>query len=117
MIQRLKVFTATLMVGCALMSAGCAAPWINEPSPQVRGLVNDLKLEGYECKARLEDIVCRQGTPYRQKQPKLCDSKTGCVAQADLLVYNVYFLAQQGNGIPRITQEVERKRDDAFVQP
>ena len=117
MIQQLKVFTATLMVGGALLSTGCAARWIEEPSPQVKGLVNDLKLEGYECKARLDDIVCRQGTPYRQKQPKLCDSKNGCVPQADFLVYNVYFLAQQGNGIPRITQEVERKLDDAFVGP
>jgi hypothetical protein len=127
-----KVGFVALITGFLLLSSGCTARWIEEPSPQVKDLVNDLKLDGFECKAGSDEVVCKQGVPFCEKQPALCDSKnvafceknpslcvsnTGCIAQPYFLIYNLYFLKQQGNGIPAIRQEIERKRDDDSFCP
>jgi hypothetical protein len=127
-----KAGIAALIAGLVLIVSGCTERWIEEPSPQVQGLVNDLKLDGFKCKAASDEIVCKQGVPFCEKQPALCDSKNvpfceknpsmcvsqnGCIAQPYFLIYNLYFLKQQGNGLPTIRQEIERKRDDASFCP
>ncbi|PBV09002.1 hypothetical protein CJU35_03880 [Pseudomonas aeruginosa] len=97
---------------CALI-AGCTSSWIADPSPATRNLVNDLRLDGFECNARLSTIECIQKEPVRQKQPSKCDSSKGCVEQPALLLYNRYHIEQQDTGIPTVhhdvVQQVESK--------
>jgi hypothetical protein len=93
------------MALCAFMS-GCASSWIADPSPATRNLVNDLRLDGFDCNARLSDIECMQKEPLRQKQPSKCDSSKGCVEQPALLLYNRYHIVQQDSGIPTVQHDV-----------
>ncbi len=90
---------------CALLT-GCASAWIKEPSPATRNLVNDLRLDGFDCKARLSDIECVQIDPLKRKQASKCDSKNGCVEQPSILLYNRYRIEQQDNGIPTVHHDV-----------
>ena len=90
---------------CALLT-GCASAWINEPSPATRNLVNDLRLDGFECKARHSDIECVQIDPLKRKQASKCDSTNGCVEQPTLLIYNRYRIKQEPSGIPSVQHDV-----------
>jgi hypothetical protein len=71
--------------------------------------VNDLKLEGYDCNAGMSQIVCTQITPMIEKAPAICTSEAGCVEQPGHELRNVYVITEQGNGIPKIRQSIERK--------
>lgn len=111
--MRLPSINLSIVVG-ALLLTGCASEWIDNPSPSTRNLVNDLRLEGYDCKARMSDIECTQIEPMRNKQLSKCDSTKGCVKQPDVLIYNRYRIDQPANGIPTlkhdIVQKIEGKR-------
>lgn len=106
----------TLIVLAMLSLQACTERWIESPSPQMEMLVNDLKLEGYECKARMSDLICRQKVPMCEKQPAKCDSSKGCVAQPVHTLTNMYILTQQGNGIPNIKHGIEREVDRSRVK-
>lgn len=93
---------------------GCASAWISHPSPQVKNLVNDLRLDGFECKSRTSDIECRQIQPMREKQPSKCDSKNGCIDQPYHLLNNVYVIKEQANGIPKINHRIDRQVEGSF---
>lgn len=99
-----------LILGC-LCVAGCTSAWIENPSPTTRNLVNDLRLEGFDCNARHSEIECLQAEPLRNKQPAKCDSVKGCVDQPDVLIYNRYHIQQQDNGLPSLKHEIVEKVD------
>lgn len=104
---------------CALL-AGCASAWISNPSPQVRALVNDLRLEGFQCKARFSSIECMQKEPMRNKRPAKCKSKTAhsgsvCVKQPDQLIYNRYTIVQQDSGIPSLSHDLVVREDSQML--
>lgn len=61
----------------AVLVSGCAAGWIQNPSSTTRNLVEDLKLEGYVCKAKWSAIECRQEKPYEKKAPRYAHRKKG----------------------------------------
>ncbi|HHH9443137.1 TPA: hypothetical protein ACP32N_005125 [Pseudomonas aeruginosa] len=90
-----------------LLIGGCSAAWIQNPSSTTRNLVDDLKLEGYVCKAHWSTIECRQEKPYEKKAPMVCTSAAGCVPQPGELVTNVYSISQDDYGIPAVQQWVE----------
>jgi len=73
--------------------------------------VNDLRLEGFECKARLTNIECTQIEPMRNKQLSKCDSSNGCVEQPDILIYNRYRIDQPENGIPTLKHDIVERID------
>ncbi|WGK63413.1 hypothetical protein QAO71_17885 (plasmid) [Halopseudomonas sp. SMJS2] len=104
--HQVKVQTSLFL---AAFLSGCASNWINSPSQQTLNFVNDLKLEGYTCQARLSDIVCSQTTPMKQKAPALCTSDAGCVDQPGHEIRNVYYITEKGNGIPKIRHVIDRK--------
>lgn len=95
---------------------GCAAGWISDPSPQVRDFVSDLRLEGFDCNAKFSNIECVQMNPMRESQPSQCDSKRGCIAQPDHLIYNVYKVGQTATGVPEVEHSLMRK-EDSFLAP
>lgn len=97
-----------LLLG-GLFISGCTSAWIENPSPTIRNLVNDLRLEGFDCKARYSDIECTQAEPLRNKQPAKCDTEKGCVKQPDVLVYNRYHIEQLDNGLPSLKHEIVEK--------
>ncbi|MBM3105647.1 hypothetical protein IIE18_10900 [Pseudomonas sp. V1] len=101
-----KPFRASLLLAAVIVS-GCAASWIQSPSPTTRNLVEDLKLEGYICKATYSAIECRQEKPYVKKAPKVCTSEKGCVEQPSELVTNVFSIVEDSFGIPKMKQWVE----------
>lgn len=103
--MRKQHLVAALM---AVALSGCAAAWLNDPSPATVNLINDLKLEGFECKAGFSSVECRQITAYIEKSPMICTSSTGCVPQPCLDVRIVYDITQAKDGIPGIVQTVER---------
>lgn len=103
-----------LVMSCILVS-GCASAWIDNPSPSTRNLVNDLRLEGFECKAHYSDIECLQIEPLRNKQPAKCDSKKGCIEQPDILVYNRYRIDQPASGIPTLKHDVVEKLEGKLI--
>lgn len=90
----------------SLFVSGCTSAWIENPSPTTRNLVNDLRLEGFDCKARHSNIECMQNEPLRNKQPAKCDAENGCVKQPDILVYNRYYIEQLDNGLPSLKHEI-----------
>ncbi|MPQ69247.1 hypothetical protein [Pseudomonas sp. MWU12-2323] len=102
------------IIACAAL-AGCTNSWIENPSPSTRGLVNDLRLEGFECNARFSEVECVEIVPMRNKQPALCDSKKGCIAQPDVLIYNRYHITQVDSGIPGLTHDLIEKTDDKWI--
>lgn len=102
-------------VAACLLTAGCASGWIENPSPSTRSLVNDLRLEGFECKARYSDIECLQTEPLRNKQPAKCDGENGCIPQPDILVFNRYQIDQPDSGVPTIKHDVIEKVDGKLV--
>ncbi len=108
-IEMKKHFTTAATIILASALGGCASNWIASPSLQTSNLVNDLKLEGYACRARRADIVCTQSTPMKQKAPAICTSEAGCVEQAGHEIRNVYFITEKGNGIPQIRHTIDRK--------
>lgn len=97
------------------LMTGCASSWIDNPSPSTRNTVNDLRLEGFECKARYSDIECVQIEPLRNKQAAKCNSQDGCVPQADILVFNRYRIQQQDTGIPSLQHDVIQKVEGKLV--
>lgn len=100
-----------LLVATALaivLMSGCTAKWLNEPSPATGNLVNDLKLEGFECRAGFSSIKCRQREALIEKSGKVCSATGGCVAQPCHDVRTVYEITQGENGIPGIVQSTER---------
>lgn len=103
-----QVKNSALIILVAALS-GCASQWIDSPSQQTLSFVNDLKLEGYACEARLSDIVCTQITPMTQKAPALCTSEGGCIEQPGHEIRNVYYITEKGNGIPKIRHTIDRK--------
>ncbi|HBO6306046.1 TPA: hypothetical protein L4741_005634 [Pseudomonas aeruginosa] len=103
-----NLFRPALLGGIFLVG-GCSSAWIANPSPTTRNLVDDLKLEGYVCKALRTSIECRQEKPYMKKAPKVCTSSTGCVEQPGEMVTNVYSIEQDDYGIPGVIQWVETK--------
>ena len=102
------------ITACSVL-AGCTNSWIVNPSPSTRELVNDLRLEGFECNARFSEVECVQIEPLRNKQPSICDSKKGCVAQPDVLIYNRYHITQKDTGIPGITHDLIEKTDTKLI--
>ncbi len=101
-----KPIRSSLIIWAVLVS-GCAAGWIQNPSSTTRNLVEDLKLEGFVCKAKWSAIECRQEKPYEKKAPKICTSEKGCVEQPGELITNVYSIEQDAYGIPAVRQWVE----------
>lgn len=91
-----------------LLMSGCTAKWLSEPSPATANLVNDLKLEGFECRAGLASIKCRQREALIEKSGKVCSASGGCVAQPCHDVRTLYEITQRANGIPGIVQSTER---------
>lgn len=102
-----KPAAGLLLVAVASVS-GCTSAWINDPSPSTADLVNDLKLEGFTCKAGFSTIVCRQTEAYVEKAAKICSSEKGCVPQPCHDVRIVYEITQASDGIPGIAQTTER---------
>lgn len=91
----------------ALMALqGCAAHWINDPSPTVKNLINDLRLQGYVCEAGMVDVSCRQQDAYPIKAPMLCSSSGGCVPQMGKMATSVYVIGQDDRGMPTIKHHV-----------
>lgn len=88
--------------------SGCTSGWISDPSPSTESLINDLKIEGFTCKAGLSAIECRQIEPYIERSPKICSSADGCVKQPCHDVRVVYEIRQGPSGIPGIKQTTER---------
>jgi hypothetical protein len=99
----------------ALLLSGCTSGWINDPSPSTRSLVNDLRLEGFECKARYSNIECLQIEPLRSKQASKCSAEKGCIEQPDKLIFNRYLIDQQSSGIPTIQHNVIEKIEGKLV--
>lgn len=100
---------ATAVLVLAALISGCASKWIESPSLQTRNFVKDLMLEGYECQARYSDIMCKQITPMTQRAPAICTSEAGCVEQPGHEIRNVYFITENGNGIPKIRHIIDRQ--------
>lgn len=88
---------------------GCTSAWISDPSPSTESLINDLKIEGFTCKARLSTIECRQVEPYIERSPKICSSAHGCVKQPCHDIRVVYEIRQGPSGIPGIKQTTEKE--------
>lgn len=103
-----------LIAVCGLIT-GCASGWIENPSPSTRNTVNDLRLEGFECKARHSDIECVQKEPLRNKQAAKCNGEHGCDPQPDILVYNRYRIEQKDSGIPSLQHDVVQKVDGKMI--
>lgn len=106
--------TCFVVAACGIIT-GCVSGWIENPSPSTRNTVNDLRLEGFECKARYSDIECMQIEPLRNKQAAKCDGKNGCTPQPDILIFNRYRIEQQENGIPTIEHSVVEKIEGKLV--
>ena len=94
-----------------LLVAGCTSAWIENPSPSTRNLVNDLRLEGFECNAHARYIECVQAEPMRNKQSAKCSAGKGCVEQPDILVFNRYRIQQPESGIPTLQHDLIEKLD------
>lgn len=103
-----------VIAACGLIAA-CTSSWIENPSPSTRNTVNDLRLEGYECKARYSDIECIQTEPLRNKQNAKCDGQHGCTPQPDILLFNRYRIEQQDNGIPSFKHDVIEKVEGKLI--
>jgi len=103
------------VVAASGLITGCASSWIENPSPSTRNTVNDLRLEGFDCKARHSDIECLQIEPLRNKQPAKCDAKHGCIPEPDILVFNRYRIEQQNNGIPSLKHDVVEKIEGKLI--
>lgn len=106
--------TCFVVAACGLIT-GCMSGWIENPSPSTRNTVNDLRLEGFECKARYSDIECLQSEPLRHKQAAKCSAEKGCQPQPDVLVSNRYRIKQQDNGIPTIHHDIVEKIDGKLI--
>tara|TARA_R110002124_G_scaffold128157_10_gene288628 strand:- start:5447 stop:5794 length:348 start_codon:yes stop_codon:yes gene_type:complete len=106
----------SVLIPAFFILSGCASGWIADPSPQVRGFVSDLKLEGFDCNATFRAIECIQESPIRVSQASICDSKSGCVERPDHLIYNKYIIVQSSSGIPQIEYKVIR-REDSLLKP
>jgi hypothetical protein len=102
-------------VGLLATLAGCTSSWIADPSPSTRNLINDLRLEGYDCNARMSDIECIQKEPNVRHQASKCDSANGCIAQPNILVYNRYIIAQPSSGIPSLSHDIIEKVEGKLV--
>lgn len=102
------------IITCTVL-AGCTSSWIKNPSPSTRALVNDMRLEGFECNAGFSEVECVEIEPLRNKQPAKCDSKKGCIAQPDVLIYNRYHITQQDSGIPGFTHDLIEKTDSKLI--
>ncbi len=100
-----------LCLAIPLLVAGCTSAWIANPSPSTRNLVNDLRLEGFECNARGSYIECVQAEPMRNKQAAKCSAGHGCVEQPDILVFNRYRIQQPESGIPTLKHDLIEKVD------
>lgn len=105
----LKTFCS---LGLAVALVGCVSNWIANPSPATRAVVEDMKLEGFECTAGFSTIVCMQIEPLRNKRPSLCSSDKGCIKQPDHLVYNRYSITQLPSGLPAIVHDLVTQVDD-----
>lgn len=103
--ERGKAWIAAALV---LSLTGCAAGWLNSPSPATENLVHDLKLEGFECTARLSSVLCSQSEAYIERSAMICTSAGGCVKQPCHDIRMVYEIRERENGIPSITQTTER---------
>lgn len=88
--------------------AGCTSNWIEEPSQATLNLVNDLKLEGFNCTAGFSAITCRQIDAYVEKSNKICTAEKGCIKQQCHDVRVVYSIKQQPGGLPAVEQTMER---------
>lgn len=97
-----------LVLGVALLVAGCTSAWINEPSPTTANLINDLKLEGFNCHAGFSSIECKQAEALVEKSSMVCTAEGGCVPQPCHDVRMVYTITQARDGIPGIVQTTER---------
>lgn len=102
-----------LCLAVPLVVAGCTSAWIENPSPSTRNLVNDLRLEGFECDAHSSYIECLQVEPMRNKQAAKCSAGQGCVEQPDILVFNRYRIQQPDNGVPTLKHDLIEKLDTA----
>ena len=101
----MKCTTWLGLISCAFL-AGCTSGWIENPSPSTRALVNDLRLEGFECSAGFSEVECIEIEPVKSKQSAKCDSQRGCIEQPDLLIYNRYRITQQDSGMPSMKLDV-----------
>lgn len=107
--------TASILL--ALMALqGCAAHWINDPSPTVKNLINDLRLQGYVCEAGMFEVSCRQHEAYAIKAPMLCSSSVGCVPQTGQLATSVYVIGQDDRGMPIIKHHVAISDEEPVIQ-
>ncbi len=102
-----RTTTAMLLLTVASL-AGCTSAWITDPSPAMASLINDLKLEGFKCKAGFSNIECRQIDALVEKSAKICSSEKGCEPQPCHDVRLVYTITQARDGIPGIAQTTER---------
>lgn len=102
-----KLSAALLLLAFATLT-GCTSAWINEPSPSTADLINDLKLEGFKCRAGFSSIVCRQTEAFVEKSAKVCTAQEGCVPQPCHDVRAVYEITQANDGVPGIAQSIER---------
>lgn len=93
----------------AMLMAGCSSAYIQNPGPQTRNLVQDLRLEGFNCIAYYRDIICTERNPSIQKQPSKCSSRKGCVAQPDLVLVNQYEIREEGSGVPSVKHRMIRR--------
>lgn len=100
--------TEAVLFGAFALLAGCTSAWITDPSPTTASLINDLKLEGFKCKAGFSTIECRQTEALVEKSAKICSSDKGCEPQPCHDVRLVYIITQARDGIPGITQTTER---------
>lgn len=109
LLEVMKLRITWFGIAALMVLSGCASSWIDNPSPSTQSLVTDLRLEGFDCKARHSHIECLQIEPLRNKQPAKCDGKNGCIEQPDVLVYNRYQIEQQSHGIPKVKHDVIEK--------
>lgn len=103
------MFKTACLIALALTIQGCAGAWIAQPSATTKNLVNDLRLDGFECDVDGGEIVCLQTEPHRNKQPARCDSKRGCQHISDKLLFNRYRITQDSHGMPGIKHDVVEK--------
>lgn len=100
------LYKSSLALSATFLLTACASAWINNPSPPTRGLINDLRLEGFQCDAKATSILCVQSVPLVKKQPSICSADKGCIKQPNKLIYNAYEVVQQADGIPSFTHQL-----------